>query len=163
MRWSIINFSQLVETYVPRALKKSETVQYLKAIFSPSQELHEKLLYKQQHDGRTIYLEKVLNESYNILDYDPNNHNVTKKIFIEDVPPLPRLYVHQDDEEDVIFIEDDDSEDDIFLDAEDEGFLIYSFIIFIPETIVFEEYQVRALVDEFRSIGHKYIIQTYTL
>jgi len=32
-----------------------------------------------QHDGSFISLEKILNDYFKVIDYDPTNHDLTKK------------------------------------------------------------------------------------
>lgn len=163
MRWSTVDFNKLVDQLSPGLLIKPKFISFLKIIIAPLIQLHTTTLYEMQIDGRTIYLEKLLNEHYNIDGYSDQNHSATKKIYIEDVAPLSRLYVHQDGEADAIYIEDDDNESDLFIDIDGEGSLSYSFIIFVPDTVDFVDYQMRSLVDKYRYIGHKYTIQTYTL
>ncbi|WP_197056121.1 hypothetical protein [Flavobacterium gilvum] len=138
---------------------------FLQSIVTPLDEIYKETLYKMQHDGTTISLEKMLNEHFQVVGYNHQNHDATKTIYIEDVPQPDKLYIYQDEEDEVIFLEDDgdDNEDDIFLDSDNEGFLSYSFIIYIPDTYEFQEYNIRALVDTYRYFGKKYIIQTYTL
>lgn len=164
MFWSTANFSTLVEQLLPTFLRKIQHLKLLKSFAAPMVQLHDRILYKMQHDGRTIYLEKVLNEYFEVSGYDTQNHEATKLVYIDDVPETDKLYIHQDEELDVIFLEDDaDVPEDIFLDAESENDISFSWIIFIPDTFVYDELKVRALVDSYRYIGKKYSIQTYTL
>lgn len=136
---------------------------FLGAIVAPLQLIHEETLYKMQHDGRKIYLEKVLNEKFEVAGYDHQDHEATKKIYIEDIPETAKLYIHLDLESEVEFMEDADSDDDLFLDADAENVVSYSFIVFVPDSYGLNQLKVRALVDSYRYIGKKYIIQTYTL
>ena len=73
----------------------------------------------------------------------------------------PRLYIYQDEELEELFLNDDavNNAMDVFLDEDNRA--SYSWIIFIPVAIIFDEIKVRAFVDEFRFIGRKYKIQTY--
>jgi len=125
--------------------------------------LHQQTLYEMQHDGRTIYLEKLLNEYFTVLGYDPNHHDLTKTIYIDDVVQKDKLYIWQNEELETSYLNDEgvDDDNDVFLDNEIENVYSYSWIIFIPEAIVFDEIKVRAFIDEYRYIGRKYIIQNY--
>jgi len=85
MVWSTVNFNTLVELLVPTFLRKNKHILLLKTIITPLFTLHQQTLYEMQHDGRTIYLEKLLNEYFTVLGYDPNHHDLTKTIYIDDV------------------------------------------------------------------------------
>ena len=164
MFWSTANFNELVKQLMPTFLRKVRHMALVQSFVKPIQTLHDETLYQMQHDGRTIYLEKVLNEWFEVVGYSHQNHETTKQVYIEDLAQEPKLYVHQDYEASVVFLEDDpDTIDDVFVDLENEGFGAYSYTIFIPDTFVFEEVKVRAFVDQYRYFGKKYNIQTYTL
>ncbi|KGO89731.1 hypothetical protein Q764_05920 [Flavobacterium suncheonense GH29-5 = DSM 17707] len=149
---------------MPTFLRKVKHLALLRSFVTPLVKLHDDTLYKIQHDGRTIYLEKLLNEYYQVTGYDTQNHEATKLIYIDDLPDVEKLYIYQNEETEVSFLEDDgdDNEDDVFLDADNESYVSYSWIIFMPDTISFEEIKLRALVDSYRYAGKKYTIQTYT-
>ena len=163
MVWSTVNFNTLVELLVPTFLRKNKHILLLKTIITPLFTLHQQTLYEMQHDGRTIYLEKLLNEYFTVLGYDPNHHDLTKTIYIDDVVQKDKLYIWQNEELETSYLNDEgvDDDNDVFLDNEIENVYSYSWIIFIPEAIVFDEIKVRAFIDEYRYIGRKYIIQNY--
>ncbi|NHN26749.1 hypothetical protein FIA58_013775 [Flavobacterium jejuense] len=149
---------------MPTFLRKSKHIALLSSFVTPLQNVHDELLYQMQHDGRTIYLEKVLNDHFEVVGYSHQNHEMTKTIYIEDVAEPDKLYIYQDEEIEDTFIEDEpDSEDDLFLDADGENTTAFSYVIFIPDTYIFSEPKIRALIDIYRYIGKKYQIQTYTL
>lgn len=162
MRWSVINFFRLIEKTIEGFLQGRKNMAFLKAIITPLATLYENIFYRMQHDGRTIYLEKLLNEYFNVTTYDTQNHDGTKLIYIEDLPKPPTVYVFQDEESETIWL-DDDEEDDVFLEAAGENVVTYSWVIFIPDTFPFQEAKVRALVNSYRYYGKKYKIETYTL
>lgn len=161
MFWSPINFKKLVLLLLPTFLRKSKTIAFVSSLVVPLQNIADETLYKMQHTGICIDLEKMLNEAYAVPGYDHQNHEATKKIYIEDLPRKERLYVHQDNETETLFLQDDDSENDIFLDGPLEGNIAYSFIIFMPDTISFDEITLRAKVDFYRYFGKKYTIEIY--
>lgn len=163
MLWSILNYNLFVEQLLAVKLRQPKILSFLRSLIAPVIQLHDTILYQLQHDGRTIYLEKMLNEHFQIAGYDSQNHHATKKIYIDDVELPDNLFIHQDAESESEFLEDIDSDDDLFIDSQGLGNLPYSWIIFIPNTLVFEDYQVKAQVDKYRYIGKKYNIQTYEL
>ena len=136
---------------------------FLNSLFAPLHIIQAETLYKMQHTGKTIDLEKMLNEQYQVSGYDHQNHEDTKKIYIDDLPDVERLYVWQDLEPDSSFMEDDgdDNDDDIFLDGDSENAVAYSWIIYMPTTVSFNELTLRALVDSYRYLGKKYTVEIY--
>lgn len=165
MLWQTINFFVLIEQLLPTFMRKDRIMLFLKALVTPLDKIHKDTLYKMQHDGITISLEKLLNEHFEVVGYDHQNHETTKTIYIDDVPQPEKLYIYQDEEDGVSFLEDDgdDNENDVFLDQDNENILSYSWVIYIPDTYEFQEYNIRALVDTYRYFGKKYKIETYIL
>lgn len=161
MFWKTLNFFKLIKLLLPTFLRKNRIVLLLTCCIVPLDRVYNETLYKMQHDGRTIYLEKMLNEWFEIVGYNPTNHELTKKIIINDLPEKKRLYIYQDNEPGVSFLKDVDSPNDVFLELENENDVSYSWIIFIPSSINFNEAQVRTQVDQYRYFGKKYIIQPY--
>ncbi len=163
MFWSTIDIDKQEKLLSPTFLRDDNTLAFIKSLVSPMQMIVDETLYKMQHDGRKIYLEKVLNEAFNVVGYDHQNHETTKKIFIEDIARSEKIYIHQDNELDVIFMEDDgdDNDNDIFIDVDTD--YNYSWIINMPSDIPFLEYNLRALVDSFRYAGKIYTINIYTV
>ncbi len=165
MYWSTINFKRLCFLLLPTFLRKSKILAVVNSCSAPMQRIADETLYKMQHNGAKIYLEKMLNESFAVANYDHQNHEATKKIYIDDLPKFDKLYIYQDGETEVSFLEDDDIEspDDVFLEGDNEGVFSYSWIIFMPDTITFDEISLRALVDSYRYIGKKHIIEIYSI
>jgi hypothetical protein len=165
MFWLTVKYKELIKQLLWGDVRKPKTIAFLGAIINPLEKIYDKTLYQQQHDGRTIYLEKVLNEFFEIVGYDNQNHEQTKLVYIEDVLTQPKLYLYQELEDEVSFLEDEPDNDleDIFLDGENENDVAFSFIVFVPDTYPFSEPFLRELIDQYRYIGKKYTIQTYTV
>jgi hypothetical protein len=162
MFWSTVNINTLSKQFLPTFFRKAQAVAHNEAYLSPLQTLVDETLYQMQHDGRNIYLEKVLNEHFEVSGYDPNDHENTKTVYIEDADTEQDIYVHLDNEDPVEFLNDaDDDEEDIFIETENETPFAYAFIVWIPEAYEFEEVKLRAFIDIYRYIGKRYIIQTY--
>jgi hypothetical protein len=164
MFWSTVNIQILNRQFLPTFLRHRRTIAFFEALISPMQNIADETLYKMQHNGTKIYLEKVLNESYQVPGYNPNDHEGTKLIYIDDVPEDAKLFIWQNEEPDSSFLEDDgdDNPDDIFLDGDTESGLGYSWTVFMPDTISFQEYALRALIDSYRYLGKKYNVEIYT-
>lgn len=164
MFWSTINIDLLSSQFLPMALRDEKFKAILNSYLSPLQKIADDTLYKMQHNGTKIYLEKMLNESYGVVTYNNQNHSETKLIYIEDITPEEKLFVWQNEEVENVFLEDDaeEIEEDIFLDDDTEGTAATSFVVYMPDTISFTETELRALIDSYRYIGKKYTIQIYT-
>lgn len=164
MFWSTVNIQQLNKQFLPTFLRKGRTIAFFEALTSPMQNIVDETLYKMQHNGTKIYLEKMLNEAYAIVGYDHQNHETTKLIYIDDIAEDEKLYIWQDLELQTSFLEDDgdDTIADVFLDGDSETSLATSWTIFMPDTITFNEITLRALVDSYRYIGKKYTVEIYT-
>ena len=164
MFWSTIDIQQLAKQFLPIALRQRDTVAPSVSFLQPLQTIANETLYKMQHNGTKIYLEKMLNEAYAIAGYDTQDHEGTKLIYIDDIAEFEKLYIWQDLEIETSFLEDDgdDNVDDVFLDGDSESSSAVSWIIFMPDTITFNEITLRALVDSYRYIGKKYTVEIYT-
>lgn len=164
MLWSTIDFLKLTRLSLPTFLRKSRMISFLLALMTPLQKIQMQTLYKMQHNGTKIYLEKMLNESFEVAGYNHQNHEDTKLIYIDDTVDEMKLYIWQPLEVESSFLEDEDNDnqEDLFLDGDNESTLGYSWVIYMPDTITFTEYSLRALVDSYRYIGKKYTIEIYT-
>ena len=174
--WARINFKVLVQLLLPTFLRKPQQTAFLNALVAPMDSLYKDVLYKMQHDSRVIYLEKVLNEYYNIIGYSHQNHEATKQIFITDEFYPPENYVYQDPEqyasieydETLLYLkkntlapgeaEEEDEGDDIFLTDDIEHF---DFVINVPVALAIDLVRLKILVDFYKIAGKKYRIQTY--
>lgn len=164
MFWKTLDFFKLIKLLLPTFLRKNRIVLFLSCCIVPLDRVYNETLYKMQHDGRTIYLEKMLNEWFQIANYNPTNHDFTKKILIEDLTEPEKLYLFQDLEDDECFIYDDEfTDDDVFLDSETNGTTSYSWIVKIPINIDFDVAKARAKIDQYRYFGKKYKIETYEI
>ena len=164
MFWSTIDISKLSKEFLPTFFRGTQAVAHNGAYLSPLQKTADQTLYKMQHNGTKIYLEKMLNESYNVAGYSNQDHEGTKLIYIDDIAQEDKLFIWQNEEDDSSFLEDDDdpNEDDLFLMEGETGEGAASWTIYMPDTISFQELKLRALVDSYRYIGKKYNVEIYT-
>lgn len=157
--WAKIDFQKLVKISLPTRLRKVRMIAFLSALVAPLQKLHDETLYTMQHDGRKIYLEKVLNDYFKVVGYNPSDHDNTKTVYIENVAQTGDVFIFQPEENEPLFLEPNE----VFINQENETLSDYSFTVFIPDTYTFNEPTVRALIDKYRYIGKLYNIETYTL
>ena len=154
MNWVIINFKTLLALLLPSFLRKKKQLLWLSCLLQPLEELYGELLYKMQHTSQVIYLEKLLNEHFEVVGYDPENHETTKQITIEDasfvpvnyvyltaeIPPYPYLYLGTKYISSVANYTD--------------------FIVKMPASIPYEETKLRLLIDYYKLAGKQYEIRT---
>lgn len=157
--WAKIEFDKLVKLSLPTFLRKRRTIAFLVALVSPMQKLHDDTLYTMQHDGRKIYLEKVLNDYFQVAGYDANDHENTKTVYIGNIDQPNELFIFQPEEDQPVFLEPVET----FVYQNNESGSDFSFTVFIPDTYTYNEPTVRALIDKYRFIGKLYNIETYTL
>jgi hypothetical protein len=153
MDWLSIDFKQTFTDLSPTFFRGDNFGVFSGAFAKPLQTLADKTLYQMQHDSRVIYLEKLLNEYFEIPTYNASSHIATRQIYIEDAPQVPKTYIYQPEELQPIYL------GEIFLDRDNE--ISADFIIKIPVAISFDEPRLRAVIDFYKLSGKKYIIQTY--
>lgn len=102
-KYTTLKWEKLLLWLIPPILRKKTHVDWLDVLLTPLHTLYESILYKMQHTGQVIYLEKVLNESFNITkDYNPNLSIGQKRkqglIYIDESikPSLQYLYLHKE-------------------------------------------------------------------
>ncbi len=84
-----INWSTFISTLLPPILRKRNQTEWVMSLLDPLQTLYEDILYRMQHNGQVIYIEKVLNEAFN-----PQR------------PYIPYLSTQQKANDNLIFISD---------------------------------------------------------
>ena len=94
MRYSQVSFRDYTSNLLPSFLRKNRHKSWLFALLAPLVSLYEDTLYKMQHDGRVIYLEKVLNEKSQVPGYNPNSHEKTKKIRIGEYDEVQKEWLY---------------------------------------------------------------------
>lgn len=154
MTWQTISFNTLIELLLPSFLRKSRIIAILQSAVKPVDTLYQDTLYKMQHNSQVIYLEKMLNEYFEVSGYSPNNHELSKTVFISDAPESGKVYYYQEAENLPLY-------HGIVYDTTNT--VNYKFIVNIPDTYVFVEAKLRAVIDFYKLAGKKYIIETYTL
>ena len=102
-KYTILKWEKLLLWLIPPILRKKTHAQWLNVLLSPIRSIYEETLYKMQHTGQVIYLEKVLNETFNpTKSYDPNASTEQKRldelIYIDESvkPTLQYVYLHKE-------------------------------------------------------------------
>jgi hypothetical protein len=109
------------------------------------------LSYKAAHTGQVIYLEKVLNEYYEIVDYDPNNHVSTKQIYINEGTRLAQVYFNERATEGPVYFNERDSDIPVYFNERatyENAF--FHFTVNVPSALAYD-------ADEMRSVVQFYI------
>lgn len=101
--YTVIKWEKVLLWLIPPILRKQTHYDWLNVLMAPLRLLFEETLYKMQHTGQVIYLEKVLNEVFNPDKvYNPNYSTLEKRsnelIYIEDSlkPTLQFVYLHRE-------------------------------------------------------------------
>jgi hypothetical protein len=102
-KYTILKWEKLLLWLIPPILRKKTHAQWLNVLLAPIRSIYEETLYKMQHTGQVIYLEKVLNETFNPTKiYDPNSSTEQKRldelIYIDESvkPTLQYVYLHKE-------------------------------------------------------------------
>lgn len=161
MLWLIIDLAVLVRMCMPSRLDQPRHTAMIQTWLVPLQQIFDDYLYKTQHDGRKIYLEKMLNQWFKVATYDHQNHEATKTVYIENVPRKKKNFIYQPNEDNPVFLGDAESDSEVFLYTEDETMLSYSWTINVPHNYVYDRTKLKAIVDEYRFIGKLYAIKSY--
>lgn len=168
-----INIVTLINWLLPTFLRKTIWIAWIQVFLNPIESLYSSkqlfrnsIRYKLRHSGHKIYLEKVLNEYYSIVGFDPTNHQATKQIYIgagEDKSPM---YLYQEIEQQPVHIYtqnevDVDASKAQYLYTQQELDAVYAdFIVWVPVSLSFIEAEVRAVIDYYLDIKI-YKIKTY--
>lgn len=148
----------VVENISPR-LRKVFTVELLKVLASPLvitfsafYQFYEDKKYELLFNGQVIYLEHLLNDVF-----DENNRG----IYITDAPQqiAPVVVFNQSEEnEEMVLHNISEGEVEVVLFNESESLSWPNFIVNIPSAVVYNDLQLRALVNKYKIAGKNYII-----
>jgi hypothetical protein len=102
-KYTILKWEKLLLWLIPPILRKSTHFDWLNVLLTPIRIIYKETLYKMQHTGQVIYLEKVLNETFNpTKNYDPNLSTEQKRskglIYIDESvkPTIQYVYLHKE-------------------------------------------------------------------
>ncbi|KIA93903.1 hypothetical protein OA93_20800 [Flavobacterium sp. KMS] len=102
-KYTVLKWEKLLLWLIPPILRKKTHVDWLNVLLTPLRTIYEETLYKMQHTGQVIYLEKVLNETYNpTKNYNPNlsieEKRLEELIYIDESvkPTIQYVYLHKE-------------------------------------------------------------------
>lgn len=152
--WNQIHINQLTELLTPTFLRKQKFLAWLRALHFPLIKIVDDFnfnrnqnLYNLAHNGQVCYLRKALNDRFDVGQ---------RRIKITDGNRYQRQYIYTRGEQKPKFL------GKIYLyDRADYGDTGVDFIVLIPNNLVFNEYEMKALVDFYKLASKRYKIQKY--
>lgn len=164
MRWHSFDIVKLVSLLLPMKMRRLNLVLFLNVLTLPLGYLVAQILYKMQHDGRVIYLEKVLNEAFDMPGYSAASHESSKIIYIASGEMPDETYLFQMNEpDDPPFVGLDaniNDGDDVWLYTQEELDAQYNdFRVVVPMALQEFENKIKNLVDYYKMAGKKYKIE----
>lgn len=93
--------------------------------------------YRAIHNAQVIYIEKALNEYFQISGYDPTDHAGTRKIYIASGEQLDQVYLYRELDLQPLFVS---GVDDVYLYSRSEYDAYFAhFIVMVPDTLIYEQ------------------------
>lgn len=156
MTWVDFDINKLIKLLLPTFLRRINMILFLEAILYPLQGLKREIMYKMQHDCRVIYIEKVLNEHFNILSYNTENHFDTKIIYITNGDDPDEVYLNTNNHPDPIYLGEQFINSDEYYDQNYADFIVNVPMIYFPR-----EREIKSLVNYYKMAGKAYKIQYF--
>lgn len=152
--WYNLDINKLTILLTPTFLRKERFLAWLRVIHFPLIEIVDKFnfnrnenLYNLAHNGQVCYLRVVLNDRF-----DP----IQRRIKIADGNRYQRQYIYTRGEQKPKYL------GKIYLyDRADYGDTGVDFIVLIPRGLIYNEYEMKALVDFYKLASKRYKIQEY--
>lgn len=150
--WYNLNINKLTELLTPTFLRKERFLVWLRVLHFPLIEIVDKFnfnrnenLYNLAQNGQVCYLRKVLNDRFDVSQ---------RRIEVADGNRFKRQYIYTDGEQrprylGVMYLRDD-------ADYADTG---VDFIVQVPADLLYNEYEMRALIDFYKLASKRYKIQ----
>lgn len=154
-----VDFRRMAVLLLPIALRKSITTTFVQVMVSPVSSLLRRFNqnradwnYRMEHNGQVCYLQAVLNDKFDPLQ---------RRIYIDDGEGADALLVYARSERRWQMVP-----------RRSEGALILSsrafvgqgaidFIVFVPQSLSYDERRMKALVKMYKLAGKRFTIQTY--
>lgn len=156
----IINYTKLVTERIPQELRFDEVIALTLVFVSPVVLLYNLftnfrnfVLYKIKITPQVCYLQKMLNDSYDIS---------LRRIYLLDGVSQQAAYVYLESENKptYIYTETESQPLYIYLDGEllASGF---DFVVFVPKTVSFQVNEMTARINDYKLAGKYFKIQTF--
>jgi hypothetical protein len=125
-------------------------------LLAPLDWLKSDILYRMQHDCRVIYMEKVLNEKFTIPGYDPDDHENTKVIYIDDGNVPEGIWLNKSNNPDKIFLGTQYLNTSGYYEANYSDFIVYA-----PTIMQAMEMKLRYYINYYKLAGKAYKIEYF--
>lgn len=151
--WYKVDFKRLGILFLPVSLRKPRMIGIVHALLAPLISLHYYFIqyrngnmYKLQHNGQICYLRKALND---VFDSE-------RRIRIVDGNEFERVYIYARAENKPVYL------GKMYLrQRNDYVDSAVDFIVQVPVGLVYDNYQMRALIDYYKLAGMRYKIEEY--
>lgn len=152
--WYNLNINKLTELLTPTFLRKEKFLAWLRALHFPLIKVLDDFnfsrndnLYNLAHNGQVAYLRGALNDRFD---------KSQRRIKIADGNRYQRQYIYTRGEQNPKYL------GKIYLyDRADYGDTGVDFIVLIPRGLIYNEYEMKALVDFYKLASKRYKIQEY--
>ena len=152
--WFKLDINKLVILLTPTFLRQKRFLAWIKALHSPLtkviddfNENRKQNLYNLAHNGQVCHLRAALNDRFDVSQ---------RRIKITEGNRYKRPYIYTDAEKkpkylSVIYLRDDADYGDTGVD----------FIVQVPTDLVYNDYEIRALIDFYKLASKRYKIEKY--
>jgi len=157
-----VNFKNIIDQNLPPKTGADVpiTKSWLYSLIQPLIELYAifssyriQALYTLSFTGQVIYLEKLLNDTFN---------NGGTEIFIEDGGKIaPFIFNTEENEPDLFIYNTEENEPDLFIYNTEEYPGNVDFIVKVPTALVCDDNHMKSLINKYKLAGKNYTIQTY--
>jgi hypothetical protein len=154
-----IDFAELQRQNMPVEHRNPKHTAWLKSLCAPGVwlyglflEARDAFLYEIGHNGQVCRLRKMLNDKFDSTE---------RRIYIADSEPVSPVYLFRDAELKPVYIYTEGEDSPVYLRRDEELNAGGSFIVFVPEDLVYDEIRMRNRIDNFKLAGKGYTIQTF--
>ncbi|AZI53912.1 hypothetical protein EIB75_10580 [Epilithonimonas vandammei] len=152
--WFNTDFQKLVKLHLPTTMRTAEMQQWVQSLTAPIiylnndfLEFRNNNLYILQHNSQVCYMRGVLNDKF-----DPQQ----RRIYIDDGDLHTRQYIYTDGEKKpkylgTMYLYDDAEYEDTGVD----------FVVWIPENLEYDDFEMRAQIDRYRLASKRYKIKKF--
>jgi len=158
---------------IPISLRQNKNIAWIKVWSSGFKRLEgifinyrSKTLFYLAHNGQVIYLEHILNNRFNPDQNSADPDYEGNGIYIEDGLSNSETYIFNTSENGANTFLHNSSEgqfDEVYLYNSIEMQPLVGFIIWVPDTFVIDENELKALVNGLKLAGKLYTIKYYTI
>lgn len=162
----MIDFDRLAWELIPIKLRKLRFFNLIISILKPIVLLFEKYSFEIVFTSEKSSLERYLNDVYSLF-YDINDRDnqisATEIIYIETIDLFPSdfFFKNQEPQTSPFLYNVSESVQNPFLFNQSQINPGHDFIVFVPNTLVFDTVLLTAQINQYKVAGKKFIIQTY--